>query len=126
VLIAETINVIAVLAGRGSKRRLVELAAVNATLGPSGDYVLVPVQTKRQGWPLTALVTSPGRAEIALGMRTNEATALAEFMTRLGYEDCTRFAASNVTYNGIPEADAIWSGLQTLQRALAEAGFAPR
>jgi Flp pilus assembly CpaF family ATPase len=38
-LIAETIHVIAVLAGRGSQRRLVELATVKG-LGPTGDYVL--------------------------------------------------------------------------------------
>jgi type IV secretion system protein TrbB len=40
-LIAETINVIAVLAGRGSERRLIELAHVEG-LGPAGDYVLTP------------------------------------------------------------------------------------
>src|SRR6267142_4912694 len=40
-LIAETINLIAVLAGRGAARRLVELAVVEG-LGPSGDYVLAP------------------------------------------------------------------------------------
>jgi type IV secretion system protein VirB11 len=40
-LIAETINVIAVLAGRGSERRLIELANVEG-LGPAGDYVLTP------------------------------------------------------------------------------------
>jgi type IV secretion system protein VirB11 len=40
-LIAETINVIAVLAGRGSERRLVELAQVEG-LGPASDYVLAP------------------------------------------------------------------------------------
>jgi type IV secretion system protein VirB11 len=39
-LIAETIDVIAVLVGRGSERRLTELAAVEG-LGPNGDYVLV-------------------------------------------------------------------------------------
>ena len=38
-LIAETIDVIAVLAGRGSARRLAELAVVRG-LGPAGDYVL--------------------------------------------------------------------------------------
>jgi type IV secretion system protein TrbB len=41
-LIAETVNVIAVLSGRGAKRRLVELACVDG-LGPGGDYVLAPV-----------------------------------------------------------------------------------
>ena len=38
-LIAETINVIAVLSGRGNERRLAELASVEG-LGASGDYVL--------------------------------------------------------------------------------------
>src|SRR6266849_650853 len=40
-LIAETIDLIAVLAGRGSARRLAELAAVKG-LSSSGDYVLTP------------------------------------------------------------------------------------
>jgi type IV secretion system protein VirB11 len=40
-LIAETINLVAVLAGRGSARRLIELANVEG-LGAAGDYVLVP------------------------------------------------------------------------------------
>ncbi len=40
-LIAETVDLIAVLAGRGSARKLAELAAVQG-LGPSGDYVLIP------------------------------------------------------------------------------------
>ena len=39
-LIAETVEVITVLAGRGAARRLTELAAVQG-LGPNGDYVLV-------------------------------------------------------------------------------------
>lgn len=38
-LIAETINVIPVLAGRGAERRLAELACVEG-LGPAGDYTL--------------------------------------------------------------------------------------
>ena len=38
-LIAETINAIAVLSGRGADRRLAELASVTG-LGPSGDYSL--------------------------------------------------------------------------------------
>ncbi|MFL9827408.1 P-type conjugative transfer ATPase TrbB [Rhodoplanes sp. SY1] len=47
-LIAETIDVIAVLAGRGSERRLIELAAVSG-LGPAGDYVLSPATTLTTG-----------------------------------------------------------------------------
>jgi type IV secretion system protein VirB11 len=38
-LIAETIEVVAVLAGRGAARRLTELAVVKG-LGPTGDYVV--------------------------------------------------------------------------------------
>ena len=40
-LIAETIDLIAVLAGRGSARKLVELATVRG-LAANGDYILVP------------------------------------------------------------------------------------
>ena len=40
-LIAETIDVIAVLDGRGDARRLVELSAVEG-LGPHGDYRVIP------------------------------------------------------------------------------------
>jgi len=40
-LIAETIDVIAVLSGRGSARRLAELATVQG-LSPDGDYILTP------------------------------------------------------------------------------------
>lgn len=42
-LIAETINVIAVLSGRGAERRLVELTDVTG-LGPSGDYSLTAME----------------------------------------------------------------------------------
>lgn len=43
-LIAETIDVIAILAGRGAQRRLVELATVGE-LGPNGDYVIGSAST---------------------------------------------------------------------------------
>ncbi len=41
-LIAETIDLIAVLSGRGASRRLVELARVEG-LGPDSDYLVTPV-----------------------------------------------------------------------------------
>jgi type IV secretion system protein VirB11 len=44
-LIAETINVIAVLSGRGNERRLADLAHVEG-LGASGDYVLSAMGTQ--------------------------------------------------------------------------------
>lgn len=43
-LIAETIDLVAVLAGRGAQRRLVELARVEG-LGADGDYRVVPAVT---------------------------------------------------------------------------------
>jgi len=47
-LIAETIDLVAVLAGRGSARRLVELASVEG-LGPTGDYTLSPANQDHRG-----------------------------------------------------------------------------
>lgn len=44
-LIAETIDLVAVLSGRGSQRRLAELARVEG-LGPDGDYRVNPVTPK--------------------------------------------------------------------------------
>lgn len=43
-MIAETIDVIAVLAGRGSRRRLADLVRVEG-LGPDGDYRVVPASS---------------------------------------------------------------------------------
>ncbi|NGQ93320.1 P-type conjugative transfer ATPase TrbB [Rhodobacter sp. HX-7-19] len=45
-LIAETIDLVAVLAGRGSARRLVELARVEG-LGADGDYSITPATTPK-------------------------------------------------------------------------------
>ena len=43
-LIAETIDVVAVLSGRGSARRLSELARVEDGLDAQGDYRLSPLR----------------------------------------------------------------------------------
>ena len=48
VLIAETINVIAVLSGRGTARRLLELASVE-DLGPDGDYRIIALNSPVSG-----------------------------------------------------------------------------
>jgi type IV secretion system protein VirB11 len=47
-MIAETIQIIAVLAGRGSERRLAELAAVQG-LTDSGDYALADLTHLKLG-----------------------------------------------------------------------------
>lgn len=45
-LIAETINLVAVLAGRGSERRLAELAVVTGLDPATGDYRVIPYETQ--------------------------------------------------------------------------------
>ncbi|WP_421951702.1 P-type conjugative transfer ATPase TrbB [Pelagibacterium sp.] len=47
-LIAETIDLVAVLAGRGAERRLTELSAVTG-LTPDGDYHLIPATKLSEG-----------------------------------------------------------------------------
>ena len=47
-LIAETIDLVAVLSGRGSARRLAELARVEG-LGPDGDYAIIPAAPTSTG-----------------------------------------------------------------------------
>ena len=49
-LIAETIDLVAVLSGRGSARRLAELARVDG-LGPDGDYRITPATLASTGDP---------------------------------------------------------------------------
>jgi type IV secretion system protein VirB11 len=49
-LIAETINLVAVLSGRGATRRLAELARVEG-LGPDGDYRVIPATKPLTGDP---------------------------------------------------------------------------
>jgi hypothetical protein len=52
--------------------------------------------------------------------------ALAQFVKRLGYDDCVRNASLFVFYSGRTEADVIWAGVCILQRQLADASFNPR
>lgn len=49
-LIAETIDLVAVLSGRGSQRRLAELTLIEG-LGPAGDYHLTPATLDQSGDP---------------------------------------------------------------------------
>jgi hypothetical protein len=63
---------------------------------------------------------------IPFDLPRNEWSAFAQFCKRIDYSACARFASPTVTYNGRKEGDVIWSAVCTLQRQLAEAGFAPR
>jgi hypothetical protein len=61
--------------------------------------------------------------KIILDLPRDEAMALAQFVKRLGFDDAERLSSR---YDGGEERDAMLAGINKLQRALAEAGFAPR
>jgi hypothetical protein len=61
--------------------------------------------------------------KIVLHLPPEEAEALAQFVKRLGYDDADRLSSR---YDGGQERDAMLAGIDKLQRALREAGFAPR
>ena len=61
--------------------------------------------------------------KIVLELPDDQAMALAQMVKRFTYDDAVRFADR---HDGGRERDALLDGTLTLQRALAEAGFAPR
>jgi hypothetical protein len=60
---------------------------------------------------------------ITVDLLEHEAMALAQLCKRFCWEDAVRFANP---HDGGRERDAILEGTIVLQRALREAGFAPR
>jgi hypothetical protein len=63
---------------------------------------------------------------IPITLPFDETQALAQFVKRIDYETCCRFASVCWTYGARSEGDVMWSAICLLQRQLAEAGFAPR
>jgi hypothetical protein len=61
--------------------------------------------------------------KIILDLSDDQAMGLAQMAKRFTYEDAVRFANP---HDGGRERDAILEGTITLQRALRDAGFAPR
>jgi hypothetical protein len=61
--------------------------------------------------------------KVVLELVNAEAAALAQMAKRFTYDDAVRFANR---HDGGREREAILDGIATRQRALAEAGFAPR
>jgi hypothetical protein len=59
---------------------------------------------------------------ITVDLPDDQAMALAQLVKRLGY-DAERLSSR---YDGGYERDLMLAGIDKLQRALAEAGFAPR
>jgi len=71
-------------------------------------------------------MTSADTITVPLILPFDEASALAQFVKRVDYETCNRFASKNVWYSGRAEGDVMWAALCILQRQLAVAGFNPR
>jgi hypothetical protein len=61
--------------------------------------------------------------KVVLELVNPEAMGLAQMCKRLTYDDAERFANR---HDGGREREAILDGIATLQKALAEAGYAPR
>jgi hypothetical protein len=61
--------------------------------------------------------------KIVLALPRDEAMALAQMCKRFCYEDAERFADR---HDGGRERNTMLEGILSLQRGLAEAGFAPR
>ena len=60
---------------------------------------------------------------ILLELARDEAIALAELAKRFTHDDAVRFSNR---HDGGAERDAMLEGILSLQRGLAEAGYAPR
>jgi hypothetical protein len=71
-------------------------------------------------------MADPNIILIPLELPRDEAAALAQFVKRIHWGTCSRFASRTTTYDGRSEADVMWSAILKLQKQLAEAGFAPR
>ena len=63
---------------------------------------------------------------IPLIMPVDEALAFSQLLKRMSYSDCERLAARRSYYGKRAERDVMWSSVQSVQRQLAQAGFAPR
>jgi hypothetical protein len=61
--------------------------------------------------------------KVTVDIQPNEALALAQLCKRFTYDNAERLASR---YDGGEERDAMLQGVDKLQRAHAEAGFAPR
>jgi hypothetical protein len=72
-------------------------------------------------------MANPEVITIPIDLPRDEATAFAELLKRMSYDDCLRRANRNKRYSdGREEADVMWSGLRHVENQFGEAGFAPR
>jgi hypothetical protein len=63
---------------------------------------------------------------IPLRLPRGEAMALARLCKCIHVETCVDFATAFTGYENCAESDVIWSAVNLLRTALAEAGFASR
>lgn len=64
---------------------------------------------------------------IPLNLPRDEATAFAELLKRMSYDDCLRRSNRRKQYpDGREEVDVMWAGLRLVETQFNEAGFCPR
>lgn len=63
-------------------------------------------------------------AIIPLELPLDEAEAFGQFVRRIDYDTCARFARIIARYGKRSECDVMWSAVRMLQHQLAEAGVA--
>jgi hypothetical protein len=71
------------------------------------------------------LMADPEAATIPLELPPDEAEALGQFVRRIDYDTCVRFADVDAMYGNRAECDVMWSAVRMLLHQLAEAGLAP-
>ena len=71
-------------------------------------------------------MAAPEPITIPLRLPHGEAMALARLCQRFHFETCVDFASAFVAYDGRAECDVIWSAVNVLRTALADAGFSPQ
>jgi hypothetical protein len=79
----------------------------------------MPAFTERNQVPMPA----PGRNRVIVDFADVEAMAMAQLCKRFNYDDAVRFSNR---HDGGQERDDLRAAIDTLERALAQAGFAPR
>jgi hypothetical protein len=89
------------------------------------DFRQLALEALRTAWPCPPRDYPPISLPpvIVPDLLHNEAMALAQLVKRLGHDDVERLSSR---FDGGHERNLMLAGIDKLQRALAEAGFAPR
>src|SRR6266446_3299983 len=87
----------------------------------AGAGTLTAGLTTTTKWRFVIMANQQPTIPIPLSLPRDEATALAQFVKRVGYEDVNHFASPCVTYGDAcrSETDVMWCSVNMLRAALA-------